>query len=315
MTLHILRGIQASGKSSLARELQRNLGGRVVERDEIRFMLYGRYTDCDEPMVTAVQNMLIEDGLRTGDNVIVSDMNLRNQYVKRLIETAWKFNTDYVIHDLTNVDVEECVRRDMRRMQAGKRGVGEEVIRETHARFVKGKPYPLPVLFTGAKVEHERMFEPYVPNTSKPRAIIVDIDGTVARMVARGPFDEHLVHTDELIEAVAAMVEHAAMCDIVIIFMSGRTDGCYDATYAWLKQKMEFLAREFADISEIQWELHMRRSVEDRGRPDDIVKYEMFRRHVADRYNVLYVLDDRNKVVAMWRAMGLTCAQVAEGDF
>ena len=30
---------------------------------------------------------------------------------------------------------------------------------------------------------------------------------------------------------------------------------------------------------------------------------------------VRFVLDDRNSVVAMWRSLGLTCLQVAEGDF
>jgi predicted kinase len=315
MTLHIIRGIQGSGKSTLARELQRDVGGRVVERDEIRFMLYGRYTDCDEIRVSDIQEMLIDEGLRAHENVIVSDMNLRNQYVKRLIEKAWAFNTDYVIHDLTNVSEHECVARDYQRMQRGERGVGEDVIRETYNKYVKGRPYPLPVLFTGAKVQHERKFETYVPDTTLPGAIIVDIDGTVARMVGRGPFDEHLVHTDELIEGVAEMINIAASSGVNIIFMSGRTDGCYEATEKWLLEKMPWLDYFFPPAENFVWELHMRRSVEDRGRPDDIVKYEMFHRHVAKRYNVLYVIDDRNKVVKMWREIGLTCAQVAEGDF
>lgn len=308
MTLHIMRGIQGSGKTTEARGLQREVGGRIVERDEIRFMLYGRYTDVDEQRVTEVQNILIDEGLRVGENVIVSDMNLRNQYVKRLIEKAWAFNTDYVIHDLTNVDVEECVKRDMRRMKAGKRGVGEEVIRSTYEKFVKGRPYPLPVQFTGAIIPNERAWKLYTPDVTKPRAIIVDIDGTVARMVGRGPFDEHLVHLDELVQSVADMVAQAALSGVKIIFMSGRTDGCYDETWDWLVNKMPWLHL-------VDFELHMRRSVEDRGRADDIVKHEMFWREVAHRYNVLYCIDDRNKVVKMWRAIGLTCAQVAEGDF
>jgi len=33
------------------------------------------------------------------------------------------------------------------------------------------------------------------------------------------------------------------------------------------------------------------------------------------KYHVEFVLDDRNQVVNFWRYLGLTCFQVAEGDF
>lgn len=61
------------------------------------------------------------------------------------------------------------------------------------------------------------------------------------------------------------------------------------------------------------YELHMR-PAGDRRR-DSIVKAELFDRHVRDQYRVLVVLDDRKQVVEMWRSLGLTCLQVAEGDF
>ena len=35
----------------------------------------------------------------------------------------------------------------------------------------------------------------------------------------------------------------------------------------------------------------------------------------VDRNDVLMTVDDRQKVVDMWRAEGLTCFQVAPGDF
>ena len=50
-------------------------------------------------------------------------------------------------------------------------------------------------------------------------------------------------------------------------------------------------------------------------RKDAIVKTELFDAHIRGRYEVLFVLDDRNQVVEMWRVMGLPCLQVAAGDF
>jgi hypothetical protein len=51
------------------------------------------------------------------------------------------------------------------------------------------------------------------------------------------------------------------------------------------------------------------------SRKDSIVKAELFWEHVAPHWNVRGVIDDRDQVVAMWRALGLMCAQVAPGDF
>ena len=307
MTLIIFRGLPGCGKSTKAREMQAERGGRVVERDEIRFMLYGRYTDCDEKLVTNVQHRLIEEGLRMGENVFVSDMNLRNQYVQSLYALAWAQGVDVEVVDMTNVDVGTCLARNAEptRRVAGKK-VPEDVIIGNYQRFIKGKPYPLPFQFTGAKLPSKK-YEKYERNPDKPTAIIVDIDGTVARMVDRGPFDEHLVKNDELFEYVAAMVQFAFYQGVDIIFMSGRTDGCYADTRAWLNEKMPWLDDDF--------ELIMRRTAEDRGRPDDDVKYDLFKSKVEKDYDVWYVIDDRNKVVKMWREIGLTCAQVAEGDF
>ena len=73
-------------------------------------------------------------------------------------------------------------------------------------------------------------------------------------------------------------------------------------TEAWLKEhKIEYIA------------LHMRQA--DDNRKDSIVKSEIYETFINGYYNVSFVLDDRNQVVEMWREKGLTCLQVAEGDF
>jgi FMN phosphatase YigB (HAD superfamily) len=47
---------------------------------------------------------------------------------------------------------------------------------------------------------------------------------------------------------------------------------------------------------------------------DVILKKDMLDKH-ADIDDVFLVVDDRNKVVDMWRSLGLTVFQVADGDF
>jgi hypothetical protein len=49
-------------------------------------------------------------------------------------------------------------------------------------------------------------------------------------------------------------------------------------------------------------------------RADNVVKQEILDAHI-DKDRVLFVLDDRQQVVDMWRRNGLTCFQVAEGNF
>ena len=50
-------------------------------------------------------------------------------------------------------------------------------------------------------------------------------------------------------------------------------------------------------------------------REDSVVKYEIYRDHIRDNYNIKFVLDDRQRVVDMWRGQGLRVLQVDKGDF
>ena len=50
-------------------------------------------------------------------------------------------------------------------------------------------------------------------------------------------------------------------------------------------------------------------------RPDDIVKEEIYHKYIEDKYNIVCVFDDRDKVVKMWREQGLLCNQVYYGNF
>ena len=60
-------------------------------------------------------------------------------------------------------------------------------------------------------------------------------------------------------------------------------------------------------------QLHMRKKGD--MRKDAVIKKEMFEKHVKNNFNVCFIFDDRQLVVEMWREMGITCLQVAPGDF
>lgn len=119
----------------------------------------------------------------------------------------------------------------------------------------------------------------------------------------RGPYDEMRVHRDAPNPPVIATVRALRAAGSEVIFCSGRTDGCRRATEAWLA----------GHVLPDHAGLYMRKAGD--VRKDAVVKEEIYRLHIEPFYDVLLVLDDRNRVVAMWRALGLTVLQVADGDF
>ena len=92
--------------------------------------------------------------------------------------------------------------------------------------------------------------------------------------------------------------------DYHLIFCSGRPERCRADTDWWLQEVCEFDHTEYT--------LYMRKDGDHRQ--DYIVKQEILDEHI-DKERVLFVLDDRQQVVDMWRRNGLTCFQVAEGNF
>lgn len=136
----------------------------------------------------------------------------------------------------------------------------------------------------------------------KQKAIIVDIDGTLAKMNGRGPFEWHRVGEDKVNEPIKTIVNTMKKYFTIIIF-SGRDGSCLTETINWLNENTIYYDKIF-----------MRKP--GNNEKDSIVKRRMFDTHVKDKYEIEFVLDDRNQVVDMWRKdLGLTCLQVDYGDF
>jgi len=290
-TLTITRGLPGSGKTTWAKQQKRAVR---VNRDDLRSMLHGgRVGDgWAEAQVTVAQRAQIDALLRAGVDVICDDTNLRPRSVRELAELAVAAGAVVKLEDFTGVPVDVCVERDAARANP----VGEDVIRSMYARYLAGKR-------RGVELPQPVEAAVYVPPQGKPSAILVDIDGTVAAMSDRSPYDMTRVHLDTPNEPVIAAVRALQAAGHTIIFCSGRTDDGRAATEAWLQQH----------VGVPHAGLFMRATGDQRK--DSVVKREIFEKQLRDHWRILAVFDDRNQVVRMWRELGLPVFQVAEGNF
>ena len=133
--------------------------------------------------------------------------------------------------------------------------------------------------------------------------LVVDIDGTIALRNGREAFDWDHLDTDVPNAGVIELVRSVHNSGHQILFISGRHEKLRQPTQEWL---------DFHVL--IPGQLLMRRNGDTR--PDDVIKEEILLEYVSDLSEILAVLDDRNRVVRMWREkLNLLCLQVAEGNF
>ncbi len=148
---------------------------------------------------------------------------------------------------------------------------------------------------------------------------IFDLDGTIARIDHRKHYLDNkddsqrwnkfyaACDKDEPNEQVIRVMEFLRLYADVWIF-SGRGSEVRDKTVAWLARNTSF--------SQYSLETDLRMRDEGDHRADDVVKKEWLDQMlVDDRSRLAATFDDRDRVVKMWRDNGITCFQVAPGDF
>ncbi|MEU4229500.1 AAA family ATPase [Nonomuraea sp. NPDC026600] len=298
--LRITRGLPGSGKSTWAKSwAAANVGERArVNRDDLRAMLHnGVFVEhVTERHVVAARDNLIAELLGRGIDVACDDTNLPARIVRNLARLAARSRAGFEVHDFTHVPLRVCIERDAAR----ERSVGADVIRSMHRRFLAGRTLPLPVPAVEAPAV---VLEPYTKPGTGRGAIIADVDGTLALMGDRSPYDESRVGEDRPNMPVINAVRAAAADGSEVIVMSARTTACEEGTTLWLKEHLR-----------VPFVGPFMRCHGDR-RPDSVVKVGLFDEHVRHVFDVDYVFDDRDQVVRMWRALGLPVFQVGEGGF
>lgn len=280
MKILMLKGLPGSGKSTWAQEHVQSDGNWVrVNKDSIRDMI-GGYSPKKEGLVLKFRDTLITESLKQEKNVIVDDTNFHPKHEVRLRELAKEYGAEFaVLPFLTTLD--ECIKRDLKRLNS----VGERVIRRMHEEYVR----PL-------------ITQEYQKNPTLPKAIICDLDGTLALHNGRNPYDASTCDQDLInLPVHNALVQYFFM-GYKILFTSGREE-CFRSQTIRFLDKCGFQT----------YELFMRPMFDKRK--DHVVKLEIFQREIHGHYNVELVFDDRQRVVDMWRDLGLAVFQVADGNF
>lgn len=275
--VYLTKGLPASGKTTWAKNmvLENPNTYKRVNKDDLREMLdASKFSRNSEDFVLKIRDRIILDAIENGKHVIVDDTNLEQKHENHIREII-KGKAQLVIKDFTDVPVSECIFRDSIREKT----VGKKVIQDMYRKYLHKDVKP---------PEFREHLE---------TVIICDLDGTLALLNGRNPYDASTCENDILNEAVYFVIKHKP-----VIFVSGRTDKFRIQTEA-------FLAKHNLG----HHPLFMRK--EGDVRKDCIVKQEIYDNEIKDKYNVRFVLDDRASVVSQWRANGLICFQVDEGNF
>ncbi len=148
------------------------------------------------------------------------------------------------------------------------------------------------------------------PSAQVRRAVIVDLDGTLASVqwrvhhVAQASRDWKAffagMDADTPVPWVVDLLR-ADHGDTVKLIVSGRPEEHREVCQRWL------------DRHDLPYDELILRSTGD-FRADHVVKAEIYERTIAPRYCVALVVDDRPSVVAMWRTRGLYVIQPTDPD-
>lgn len=280
------RGLPASFKSSWAKDRAEKLGWIRVSLDDLRESVYGGWHPRREKYILNLRDAMVRSGIEQGKTVVVDATNLHPKHERRLRALAEELGVPFEIEDsfLQRTPM-ECIEADLHR---GKNAVGSKVIWEMYYRWIAPNPV--------AKLQKE---------FDKPRAVICDIDGSLAMNASGGGYYGISKTEQDSINpfigcVIDALSEYGREVNYEkypsVLLLTDRPEEAREATEEWLDRNClrydKLIMREHGD-----------------ERPEEVVKAELYQRQIAPHYAVLGVIDDRPKVCRMWRGLGLMTLQ------
>lgn len=274
----MLKGLPASFKSSWAKEQVKKGGYLRVSMDDLRESAFGGWSVKKEKACLRMRDNLVRFGIKEGKSVIVDATNLNPKHEYRLRALAEELDVKFEINDsFLKRTPEECIEADLHR---GNAAVGAEAIWEMYEKWVR--PNPAKLL---KKTEDKR------------RAILVDLDGTLAeRVTDRSYYDMTRVDEDIpnlflafLMDCMAGSGEYYAD----VILLTGRSEDGRELTEKWLDDNcIDYKA------------LYMRK--EGDKRKDVEVKEEILVTEILPKYAVVGVIDNSMRCASMFYSYGIT---------
>lgn len=285
----ILVGPPGSGKSTLAKKAEQD-GFVYVNQDS-----------------QGADHMAVYDqALREEKNIIVDRMNFNREQRSRYLKPAQRagYRTEIIVlHQPYSV----CLDRIRARQN-------HETIKDEKA--ARGA---LNTFFTKYERPSEDEAETITciwPEGVKPQAIICDLDGTLCNIDHRLHFVKkpkgekkdwpsffYNIHDDQLNPWCADIVEKFSTT-VQVVYCSGRPDNYRESTQKWLE-------RHSVDFHKDH--LYMRPRSD--SREDSIVKEIILDFEILTRFTPYFAIDDRSRVVDMWRRRDIVTLACASGDF
>ncbi len=279
----ILKGLPGSGKSFWGKDyIKLNPNTKRINKDLLREMLdFSEWNDRNEKLILQVRDTLLKKFIVDGYDVIIDDTNLSPKHEKRIKSILSKEIEIKIIDHFLKIPVEKCIERDSLRDKP----VGEDIIRQMYKQFISSNSFSEISL-------HQLQYK-----KGREEVIIVDIDGTLALHNGRSPFEYNKCDTDLPNIPIINIVNQLRYR---IIIVSGREDYSAEKTKNWLNNNNV----SYNDI-------YMRKSGD--YRKDTIIKKEIYKNYIEGKYNVAMVIDDRPKVIRMWKELNLPVFDVGKG--
>ena len=307
--LRVLIGLPCGGKSTYALKLLKEEENWFrISRDDIRMTMFGTEHDPKiEGFVSKIQNMLMLKALKSNMNVVVDNCNIRASYRTDLYELA-KLNGDVLYEEIVfNTSLQDCIERNKNRA----RKVPEDVL----VKFAKegrdvlwGKYKP--------KTEYLALPEHRILNQdeSLTKIIVVDLDGTMALMNGRNPYDASTSDKDLPHKHVVNIVKELHDIGYKVLFVSGREDKFEQPTRTFLWNNfVEETFNKNSDHPSIfrrSYELFMRKTGDQRK--DVLIKSEIYETEIKNKYFVSAWFDDRLQICEWLHQEGLPLFRVGD---